>query len=390
MVCSFLSTNARTLRPSVFAELTPKIRALGAKCIPLHIGDTYRLPPEASLEALREVGRSGLSSTRYFKYTHPFGRQELLEALVEKLRTDNGIVTESAGLQVTCGATQGLCAMAQTFLDPGDEVIVLCPHWPLIRGIVETVGGKVVDASYEDAVKDPEQTLGPLLSARSKVIYFANPNNPDGRLLDRESAERLYRFAEAHDLYLWSDEAYEHIVFDEHEKVSIGEFDNSAQRPRVVSVFTFSKSFAMAGLRVGYVVGPPDIMECLRSVSTHQIYDLSDLNQEAAYAAITQDEGQYRRYLGEQLEAYTEARNLLHSAFPEAPLSPGGAYLFVPFDSREQAWATLNAWLDHGLSSAPGEAFGSLHPHCLRLCFTAIPLERLAQATEIIKTVGRV
>jgi len=374
----------------VFAELTPKIRELGDRCIPLHIGDTYRLPPQASLEAVREVGTLGLETTRYFKYTHPFGNPQLIEELVGKLWRDNAIATDADCIQVTCGATQGLCAIAQTFLDPGDELIVLCPHWPLIRGIVETVGGVVVDAPFKEAIAAPEEVLLPLLTRRTKAIYLANPNNPDGQLLNRAQAERLYRFATDNDLALWSDEAYEHIVFDGHEKVSLATLDNEAEKPRVVSVFTFSKSFGMAGLRVGYVVGPKDVMTCLRRVSTHQIYDLSDINQVAALAALQQSAEDYHGYLKEQTEVYRKARNLLHSAFPQAPLSPGGAYLFVPFESKEQAWKTMLAWLEEGVSSAPGEAFGGLHPHCLRLCFTATTHERLSEAVTIIERVGSI
>lgn len=377
-----LSRTAQLLKPSVFSQLTPKIKELGARCIPLHIGDTYRLPPRPALDALHNLK---LDSTRFFKYTHPFGRPALLEQLVEKLAQDNGITTTTDCIQVTCGATQALCATAQTFLDPGDELIVLCPHWPLIRGIVQTVGGTVVDAPYSESVLDPDTVLGPLVTPKTKGIYFANPNNPDGQLLDRQKSKALYDFAQRHDLYLWSDEAYEHIVFDDHEKLSMASLDNGAGKKRVISIFTFSKSFGMAGLRVGYVVAPAEIMNAIRSVSTHQIYDLSDVNQEAALAALQQPQEQYREYLESQRLAYQEARDLLHSAFTDCPLSPGGAYLFVPFGDRDEAWDTMLRWLDKGLSSAPGEAFGGLHSNYLRLCFTATPKEVLQRAVDIIK-----
>jgi aspartate/methionine/tyrosine aminotransferase len=385
MTSTFLSASASTLRPSVFAELTPKIRALGSRCIPLHIGDTYRLPPKAALESLRDAE---LSSTQFFKYTHPYGRVDLIEALVEKLRRDNGIQTTSDCIQVTCGATQGLCAVAQTMMNPGDELVVLCPHWPLIRGIVETIGGKVVDAPYAESIADPHAVLAPLITERTKAIYLANPNNPDGQLLDGEKARRLHDFAKEKDLFLWSDEAYDHLVYDQNTKVSLASLDQGEKHPRVVSVFTFSKSFGMAGMRVGYVVGPADIMTFVRRVSTHQIYDLSGLTQEAALAALNQPRPDYEAYLSEQVEAYQEARNLLHTAFPGSPLPPGGAYLYVPFETKQEAWDAMLRWLEEGVSSAPGDAFGSLHQNCLRLCFTAIPLERIEKAVEIIKRVG--
>lgn len=384
MTPTFLSRSAGNLRPSVFAELTPRIKALGARCIPLHIGDTYRLP----------AGNAGyaegaeLTTTRYFKYTHPFGSQDLMEALIEKLARDNDIETDLNSLQITCGATQALCSVTQTLMDPGDELIVLCPHWPLIRGIVETIGGKVVDAPYTESIDDPETILSPLVTDKTRAIYLANPNNPDGQILNGEKARRLYQYAKKKNLFLISDEAYDHLVYDQNEKTSLASLDRGEERPRVISVFTFSKSFGMAGMRVGYVVGPADVVTYVRRVSTHQIYDLSDLNQGAALAALKQPQQDYQAYLGELVSSYQEARNVLHSAFPQCPLPPGGAYLYVPFESKEAAWEAMLRWLDEGVSSAPGEAFGGLHPHCLRLCFTATPLEKLEEAVEIIKRVG--
>lgn len=388
MSSSLLSRSALELQPSVFSQLTPKIKELGDRCIPLHIGDTYRLPPLVARRALREAVEKEIDSTRYFKYTHPVGMGTLLEALVQKLERDNAMAITPAQLQVTSGATQGLCAMAQTVLDPGDELIVLCPHWPLIRGIVDSIGGKVVDAPYTEAIADPEKVLGPLVTSRSKAVYFANPNNPDGQILDRAQCERLYEFCATKNLLIWSDEAYEHIVFDGRTKFSIGALDNGRSHPRVISVFTFSKSFGMAGMRMGYVTGPVDIVDYLRRVSTHQVYDLCELNQVAALACLDQPEAEYRDFLTQQCKEYQKARDLLHSAFPDCPLSPGGAYLFVPFESKQAAWDTMLSWLEEGVSSAPGEAFGGLHSHCLRLCFTAVPHERLAQAVKIIKRLG--
>jgi aspartate/methionine/tyrosine aminotransferase len=386
MRTAVLSQSALTLRPSVFAELTPRIRELGERCIPLHIGDTYRLPPLAARQALARAAAQ--ESTRYFAYTHPFGRPELLEALSAKLWADNGIKLGPDGLQVTCGATQALATVAQSCLNPKEEVIVLCPHWPLIRGIVQTVGAHVVDADFATAVADPEAILGPLVNERTRAIYFANPNNPDGRLLSESEARALHAFAVSRGLYLWSDEAYEHIVFDGHPRLSIGRLDNEAEQPCVISVFTFSKSFGMAGLRIGYIAAAPQLMATMRRVCNHQIYNLSDLVQEAVLAALTLPREEYLGILQEQNAAYQVARDLLLQAFPGQQVPQGGAYLFVPCASKEAAWATLRAWLDRGVSSAPGEAFGGLHQHCLRLCFTAVPPERLQQAVEILSEVG--
>lgn len=381
-----LSRSSLTLRPSVFAELTPRIRELGERCLPLHIGDTYRLPPRRAREALRQAAAD--ETTRYFEYTHPFGRPELLEAISAKLWADNGIKLGAGGLQVTCGATQALACVAQACLNPGDEVIVLCPHWPLIRGITQTVGGLVVDADLDAALRDPEGVLGPLVNERTRAVYFANPNNPDGRLMSASEAKSLHAFALSRGIFIWSDEAYEHIVFDGHPRLSIQSLDNGCENRCVISVFTFSKSFGMAGMRIGYVAAPENLMVTMRRVCNHQIYNLSDMVQEAVLAALTAPRPEYLSFLQEQCGAYQDARDLLLDAFPGADTPPGGAYLFVPCASKDAAWRTLHAWLDRGVSSAPGEAFGGLHEHCLRLCFTAIPMDRLKLAVEILKEVG--
>ena len=105
-------------------------------------------------------------------------------------------------------------------------------------------------------------------------------------------------------------------------------------------------------------------------------------------AALNQPLQDYRDYLEDQVGAYQRARDLLLTAFRECPVPQGGAYLYVPFESGEAAWSAMMRWLEQGVSSAPGSAFGGLHPHCLRLCFTATGIEKLEQAVEIIKRVG--
>lgn len=370
----------------MFAEIAPRIAELGSKCLPLHIGDTYRLPPEFARLSLQRAVKD--ASTRYYHYTHPFGRRALLEAIAEKLERENHIGVGPEGLQVTCGATQALATVAQSYLDPGDEVIVLCPHWPLIQGIVLTVGGVLVEADYTQAVASPEATLGPLVNERTRAIYFANPNNPDGRQLTEEEAKGLHHFALTRGIALWSDEAYEHILLDASKHYSIQALDAGIDKPLTVSIFTFSKSFAMAGMRVGYLAASPELMVSMRRVCNHQIYNLSDLAQEAALAALTAPIDEYRAYLNEQAQAYRQARDLLASALPCVTVPSAGAYLWVNCVSAPAARHTLFSWLDRGVTSAPGEVFGTKFAHCLRLCFTSLPLERLKEAVEIIAQVG--
>lgn len=386
---SVLSDSARNLRPSVFSQILPRIQALGDRAVPLHIGDTYRLPPEPARAALLRAAEESQQSTRFFAYTHPQGRPQLRDALAQKLRRENGIPSAPERVQITCGATQGLAASAQAILNPGDEVLLLSPHWPLIRGVLQSVGATFREVSYSQAVRDPHAVLTPLLGPRTRAVYLANPNNPDGAVLGVEQASYLYRFAEEHELFILADEAYEHILYDGVERGSLGALDEpSGQTGRVLSVFTFSKSFGLAGLRIGYVSGPASLMQGVVRVSTHQIYNLSDLVQEVALAAVGAPREEYNSFLRDQCRAYRQARDLLLEAFPTMQAPVAGAYLFVPFASGDEAWSVLEQWMEKGLCAAPGEAFGADFAHCLRLCFTAVPTEQIARAVQIVRTVA--
>lgn len=364
----------------MFAELTPKIAQLGERCIPLHIGDTYRQPPAGVKEALARAAQD--LSTRYFHYSHPFGRPDLLQAIASRVNREQGVEVGPENIQISCGATGALAVVAQSMLNPGDEVIVLGPFWPIIRGIVQVVGGVTVEVDYKVAVQDPKGVLTPLISERTKAIYFANPNNPDGYMLSEPEARALYAFAEANGLFLWCDEAYEHIVFDGRRHFPMLSLDNGRDKPCVVSVFTFSKSFAMAGLRIGYILAKSPLIEVMRRVCNHQVYSISALIQEAAWAALSSPE--YQDYLLQQRLAYQEARDELLLAFPKVAPPLGGAYLWIDCGSAQSARNTVLAWLDQGVSSAPGEAFGSSYARYIRLCYTSVSIERLRQARDIL------
>jgi aspartate/methionine/tyrosine aminotransferase len=371
------------LRASVFATLADKIRHPPAGFLPLHIGDTCLPPPEAARLDRLDWSRA----PNPYPYSHPAGLPELLEHLAGRLAEVwgfQGMVPER--LQITCGATHALSCAARTVLNPGDEVLILAPFWPLIPGVLSSAGLVAVQVPFSDRLyADPGcsvvDLLAPYLSARTAALYFASPNNPDGKVLSRGQVEALAEFALRHDLWVFSDEVYQDYVYDGRSHLSIASLPDMAER--TLAVFSFSKSYGLAGARVGYVAGPADVMGHLRRVANHSVYNVSAAMQYVALQALRHGQA----FLEEARRTYLEARRLLVEGLAGArfPLPEGGAYLWLELDSEEAAWELVDRALQQGLALAPGEAFGRDYKHCLRLCFTAAPPAEVARAAAILR-----
>lgn len=370
-----LSTAARALRESIFSRLQGRLARHGADGVPLHLGDTHLPPPQAAQRALAAAAAD-------WRYGAPAGEPALLGVLADKLRRTNGLdwATE-ANLQVTVGATAALAAAARAVLDPGDEVICPTPHWPLIRGIVTNAGGVVVEAPltqrlYAEPAADAAAILEPFVTPRTAALYLTTPNNPDGKQLGRRQLEQLAALARAHDLWVLADEVYEDLAWAE-PHVSIASLPGMAER--TLTVFSLSKSYAVAGHRLGYVAGAAAPMHALRKIANHTVYNVPSLLQRAAHALLT--DAASRVWLAEARRAYVEARDEASRLLPAPHHVPDGAtYLFADLSRWAPAgdlWPLVERLLDAGVSIAPGEQFGRDFSRHARICFTAVPRERL-------------
>lgn len=377
-----MSRWVEALRPSVFATLAEKMKALSQPPICLHIGDTYALP-----EASACWQGMDLSSATLYRYSHPHGLPGLLQAICHKLRDHNRLSeVEEDWLQITCGATQALHCGVQALLEPGQAVLVLGPYWPLFGGMCRLLGVEVRELNCTPRLERGE----PLRSLLQEVdpsglqaIYFANPNNPDGYLYSQAELMEITRFAQDHDLWIFSDECYEHYCYDGARHVSIASLPQASSR--CLSVFSFSKSYAMAGHRLGYAVGHPGLMRGLRRVANHTVYNVSATVQQAGLAMVRADSAAH--YTQTWLPRYQEARDQMVEALG-CPAPVAGAYCFPHFESQEQAWDFLERALEQGVVLAPGAAFGEAYGHCLRICFTCVPPEQLAEACRILASLS--
>jgi aspartate/methionine/tyrosine aminotransferase len=378
-----LSAAARALRESIFARLAGRLAGHGDDGVPLHLGDTY-LPPPGSARV--ELG-AGLS-----RYGVPAGEAPLLEALAKKLRRKNGLAwVEPQHLQVTVGATGALAAAVRALCDPGDEVIVPTPHWPLIRGIVTNASALPVEVPltqrlYAEPALDAAAVIAPALTPRTVALYLTTPNNPDGKVLSRAHLEQLAALARAHDLWVLSDEVYEDLSYTT-PHVSMASLPGMAER--TVTVFSLSKSYALAGHRLGYAVAPEAVMRALRKIVNHTVYNVPAPLQEAALSVLADPGGE--AWLARAREVYRQARDAA-AAMVAAPhhLPDGATYLFVDLSRHVGAdglWPLVERLIDAGVSISPGEQFGSGFERHARLCFTAVPPERLLVGLERLQRV---
>ena len=230
----------------------------GERVLHLERGEPDFDTPPHIVEALAEAARAGETH-----YPDQRGTLAVRQTLVEKLARENAIACDPDDIVLANGGTHALFLAFQALLGPGDEVLVLSPHWMAIPKLVAFAAGARMRtlSFYLDVL---EETLEPgalaerireALTPETRGIYLNTPNNPTGAVLTRAQLEAIAAVAIERDLWVISDEAYEHLVFDGRKHVSLASLPGMAER--TLSVYTFSKSYAMTGWRVGYMVTPP-------------------------------------------------------------------------------------------------------------------------------------
>jgi N-succinyldiaminopimelate aminotransferase len=350
---------------AVFSPIARQLEALADSLVPLHVGDTWLEPfAGARMEDLRERDHPGLH-----RYSETQGLREIIEAVVEKVRARNRMPCERRSVLVTAGATGALGAALGMLAAPGEEVLILAPYWPLIRGIVQAFRARPVEVPFYDRVDSAEAAVEAVrerISERTVALYVSTPSNPTGRVLPRAWLEALAELARREELWILSDEVYEDYVY-RGEHFSIG----AAAPERTLAVYSFSKAYGMAGNRTGYLVGPPEAVAGAQKISTHTFYAAPTAGQVAGLRALREGAAWVERARACYREVGDAAAQALGIAPPE-----GSTFLFLDVSARldeRGVFGFLEDCLADGVALAPGPSCGSDYGSCVRLCYTAAP-----------------
>jgi N-succinyldiaminopimelate aminotransferase len=369
--------SAHSLSDRVFGQLSQRSRDAARHVYPLHVGDTYLEP---LLEARAEA-QSTAERPRLHNYAPVQGEPELLDAIRSKVERRSGVRLNIEHIQVMSGATAAMGVICNALFEPGDEVIIPAPFWPLIRGAVRGRGATPVEVPLFTRLNepgfDPVAALEAAITPRTCAIYVNTPHNPTGYVLPEHVIRGIGQLAERHELWIISDEVYEDIWFGATPPGSI--FAQPGLSARTVATHSVSKAYGLAGARVGFTHGPASAMEAIRAVQTFYSYCAPRPMQFGAAAALRHGEA----WLANMREIYARAARAAAQAL-EIPLPSGGTFLF--FDVQrfmrpgEQLTQLLERCVDAGVMLTPGTACGSAFGTWARLCFTSVPEPDLLDA----------
>jgi len=338
--------------------------------------DTPQHIKDATIKALQD-GEVHYSDMR--------GNAALREALARKLASVNEIHVDPDQIIVTNGLTQASFIAFMALVDEGDEVIVLDPYYPQHIGKIEIAGGRAVkvplDASAGFSIRG--DWIERSITARTRAIVLVNPANPTGRVYTRRELESVAELAARHDLVVISDEVYECITYDRSKHVSIASLPHMAER--TVSMFAFTKAYAMDGWRLGYAVASKQIVEGMAKVFTSEVTHVNSFVQYGALAAVT---GPYEP-IQAMIDADQRNRDLMVSRLNRMPgvscATPQGSIYAFPNISRtgypSQQLAELILESVHVVVEA-GSFYGAAGEGHLRLCFGSQPYEVIEAAMD--------
>ena len=344
------------------------LQAAGEDVIGFGAGEPDFSTPEAVVEAAVAACRD----PKNHRYTPVAGLPELRQAVAAKTARDSGYAVEPAQVLVTNGGKQAIYNAFAALLDLGDEVIVPAPYWTTYPESIALAGGVPVPVATDERTgfKATIDALEAARTDRTKVLLFVSPSNPTGAVYDRAAVEAVGAWAAAHGLWVMTDEIYEHLVYGDHRQYSLPVVVPELA-DRTVVVNGVAKTYAMTGWRVGWMIGPLDIVKAATNLQSHSTSNVSNVAQRAALAAVSGD----LSAVAEMRAAFDRRRVRIHQLLNDIPgvscVEPEGAfYAFPSFTEvlgrqlRGRRPATTVELAEIILDEAkvaivPGEAFGA-------------------------------
>jgi aspartate aminotransferase len=345
-----------------------ELRAAGQPVHAFHGGEPFFETPET----IKYAGLRAMVENRT-RYAPSSGIDPLRQAIAHKLQAKNHIDAGVDDVIVTVGGAHALYAAFQSVLDPADDVLLFSPYWTPIRDMVTMAQARPVMVPTSTAQRNGlTKTLEHYSTPGTRAIYYNTPQNPSGVVFSRKDAEEVAAFAIQRDLIVFADEAYEDLVYDG-DHVSIASLPGMAER--TITCFTFSKSYAMTGWRVGYAVAKEPFMTAMRKIVLYSTNGVSTPTQWAALGAMATPQSA----IDARREEYRLRRDLLVKGLNElgmaCELPPGAFYAFpsvakIHKDSRRVS--TLLLEKAH-VATIPGVVFGAQGEGHVRFGYAVSP-----------------
>jgi len=334
-----------------------ELKAAGHDVVNLAGGEPDFDTPKHIVEAAFKAIQAGDTH-----YPTAYGTPALLDAIIGKLARENNIQgVQHNQIMVTPGAKWALYATVGAIVDPGDEVIVLDPSWVSYSPIVQLNRAVPVrvELSGAENFHVSEEILRRHVTPHTKLIMVCSPNNPTGRVLKQDEIDAIVKVATENDLYVISDEIYEHILYDGAVHKSLGAQPGMAQR--TITINGFSKAYAMTGWRLGWLAGPAEVVKQARTLQTHSAQSAASFTMAAGVAALNGPQDCVHMMTA----AYAQRRKFVLDAFEEidgiecAPIE-GAFYVFPKFTNTDKSSLEVaNLLIEKALIvGTPGSAFG--------------------------------
>jgi len=381
-----MSTEPRRVSRKIASITESATLAVDAKAKALHaagenvIGFGAGEPDFPTPEHIVEAAVHACRDLRSHKYTPAAGLPALRDAIAAKTVRDSGYACEAAQVLVTNGGKHAVYNSFQTLLDPGDEVILPAPYWTTYPEAIALADGVpvVLPTTEETQFRVTIDHLDAARTKRTKAIVFVSPSNPTGSVYTPAEVEAIARWAVHNDIWVITDEIYEHLTYGDHVFSSM-----PALVPEIADMCVVlngvAKTYAMTGWRVGWMIGPRDVIAAATNLQSHSTSNVANVSQLAALAAVSGD----LSAVAEMRAAFDRRGKLMHRLLESIPgvtcMEPQGAfYCFPNFDGvlgREVGGRVVDTTLElcevlleqAKVAIVPGEAFGA--PGYARLSF---------------------
>ena len=366
------------------SEEANRLRSEGRSVVDFSIGE----PDFNTPDNIKGVGHRAIDDN-FTRYTSAPGIKDLREAVVEKYRRQYGVDYSVPEVVISCGAKHTLFNLAFALFEEGDEVLLPVPYWVTFPEQFKMVGAVPVEVMTreEDDFVLKASALEAKATSRTRAMVVNTPNNPTGAVIPAEEMDRIVDLALDRDLMIIFDECYEFFVFDGNQHTSLAQY---ADRARQVSLLvnTASKTYAMTGWRIGYLVAPREVAKSVSNVQSHSANPAS-VSQKAALESILGSQDSVSQMIAE----YERRRRYVVERLNGMPglscATPGGAFYAFPnissyFGSEVRDSVEFSTWLlrHSGVAVVPGSAFG-MEGH-VRISF-ATSMENLVTGMDLME-----